>query len=126
MEHALYADGNEKKISWVIQTGQSTEREDRQHVELYLDKVTPEQSKYISLHVGIFWGVGRLLFKNGDTVNVMLDSNSMFEHLNNHSDSSDKFISRRIGAIEGLIKKHQLKISYQRIGSNENLAQISN
>ena len=61
MEHRLYSDGNQKKISWIIQTGESTEQEDRVHVDEYIDKVTEEQSKYITLHVGIFWGVGRFI-----------------------------------------------------------------
>ena len=77
MEHILYCDGNQKKISWIIQTGESTETEERTHVEEYMDKVSNEQSKYITLHVGIFWGIGRFVIKNEDTVDVMLDSKTI-------------------------------------------------
>ena len=73
MEHTFFSDGNSKRISWIIQSDDSSEEEDRDHVEEYLDKVTSEQSKYIALHVGIFWGIGRFVIQNEDTVNVMLD-----------------------------------------------------
>jgi len=54
LEHILFADGNLKKISWIVKTDDSIDEEIREHVEQYLDKVTPEQSKYIAVHVGIF------------------------------------------------------------------------
>ena len=126
MEHVLYTDGNEKKISWVIQTGESTEKEERAHAEPYMDKVTAEQSKYITLHVGIFWGVGRFVIKNEDTIDVMLDSKSMFEHLQNDSAASDEFIEKRRWFIKELINQRRLKIRYHLIEPKENLALISN
>ena len=51
----------------IIQSKEVTEEEDRDHVDEYLDKVTDEQSKYIALHVGIFWGIGRFVIQNEDS-----------------------------------------------------------
>ena len=122
MEHILYCDGNQKKISWIIQTGESTETEERTHVEEYMDKVTNEQSKYITLHVGIFWGIGRYVIKNEDTVDVMLDSKTMYEHLQNHAKITDEFIEKRTWFLKELINQRKLKIRYHLIEPKENLA----
>lgn len=122
MEHILYSDGNEKKISWIIKTGESTEQEERIHVDEYMDKVTNEQSKYITLHVGIFWGIGRFVIKNGDIVDVMLDSKSMYEHLKNDAEISDEFIEKRTWYMRELIKQRKLKIRYHLIEHKDNLA----
>ncbi len=122
MEHQLYSDGNQKKISWVIKSGESTEEEERIHVDEYMDKVTDEQSKYITLHVGIFWGIGRFVIKNEDIVDVMLDSKTMYEHLQNNAEISDKFIERRTWYLNQLINQRKLKIRYHLIKHEENLA----
>ena len=122
MEHRLYSDGNQKKISWIIQTGESSEQEDRIQVDEYLDKVTNEQSKYITLHVGIFWGVGRYVIKNEDIVDVMLDSKTMYEHLQNNAKISDEFIEKRTWYYHELINQRKLKIRYHLIEPKENLA----
>ena len=122
MKHRIYSDGNQKKISWVIQSGESTEKEERTHVEEYADKVTDEQSKYITLHVGIFWGIGRYIIKNEDIVDVMLDSKTMYEHLQNNAEISDEFIEKRTWFYKELINQRKLKIRYHLIEHKENLA----
>jgi hypothetical protein len=122
MEHRLYSDGNQKKISWVIQTGKSTEEQQRIHVDEYMDKVTNEQSKYITLHVGIFWGIGRFIIKNEDIVDVMLDSKTMYEHLQNNTEISDEFIEKRTWYMKELMNQRKLKIRYRLIEPKENLA----
>ena len=94
----------------------------REHPDIYLDKISDEQSKYIALHVGIFWGIGTFIIKNYDTVNVMLDSKPMYEHLKNDSQSSDDFIEKRTGFIKNLIKQRNLKINYRLIESKENIS----
>ncbi len=111
----MFADGNLKKISWIIKTGDSIDEEIREHVEQYLDKVTPEQSKYIAIHVGIFWSIGRFIIKNEDTVNVMLDSEKMFEHLSQKKDSPDEFIQNRTWFLNELIHQRKLKVHYHLI-----------
>ena len=118
----MFANGNLKKISWIIKTGDSIDEEIREHVEQYLDKVTPEQSKYIAIHVGIFWSIGRFIIKNEDTVNVMLDSEKMFEHLSQKKDSPDEFIQNRTWFLNELIHQRKLKVHYHLINPEENLA----
>ncbi len=81
MEHVLFFDGNTKRISWVIQTNNSVIEQKREHAKIYLDKVTNQQSKYIGLHVGLFWGIGIFIIKDQDIVKVAIDDNSIFEHL---------------------------------------------
>ena len=95
LEHVFFSDGNTKGISWTVKTGESKIEQKREHAEMYVDRVTNEQSKYIALHVGIFWGIGTFVIKNGDTINVMLDLKSMYERLTNNSKSSDDFIDAR-------------------------------
>jgi hypothetical protein len=122
LEHIFFADGNLKKISWIVKTADSIDEEMREHVEQYLDKVTLEQSKYIAVHVGIFWSIGRFIIKNEDTVNVMLDSKKMFEHLSQNKASPDEFIQNRTWFLNELINQRKLKVHYHLINSEENLA----
>ena len=122
MEHILFADGNLKKISWAVKTDDSINEQIREHVEQYLDKVTSEQSKYIAVHVGIFWSIGRLIIKNEDIVNVMLDSKKMFEHLSQKKDSPDEFIQKRTWFLNELINQRKLKVHYHLINPEENIA----
>ena len=122
MEHELFFDGNTKGISWTIKTGESKVKQKREHTEMYVDRVTDEQSKYIALHVGIFWGIGTFHIKNGDTVNVMLDLKSMYNHLANNSKSLDDFIEARTDFINQLIAQRKLDIHYYQIDSKKNLA----
>ncbi|MBM2852016.1 MAG: hypothetical protein HW420_563, partial [Candidatus Nitrosotenuis sp.] len=74
MEHLLYSNGNAKRISWVIKTKNDLKEQWRDHADIFLDKVTELQSKYIALHVGLFWSIGVFIIKNEDTVKIMLDS----------------------------------------------------
>jgi hypothetical protein len=122
LEHTYFSDGSPKRISWVIQSNDSTDEQDREHVEQYLDKVTNEQSKYIALHVGIFWSIGRFIIQNEDTVNVMLDSKSMYKHLTEDNKNPDEFIEKRTWYYKELIAQRKLKIKYQLIESIDDLA----
>ena len=122
MEHSLFSAGNQKRISWIIQSGESTDEQERDHVARYLDKVTEEQSKYVTLHVGIFWGIGRFIIKNEDIVNVMLDSKSMYDHLKNKAETADIFIQNRTWFLNQLIEQRKLDIRYHLIDPKENLA----
>lgn len=122
MEHNLFSDGNQKRISWIIQSGESTDEQERDHADRYLEKVTDEQSKYITLHVGIFWGIGRFIIKNEDIVNVMLDSKSMYDHLKGDTKTSDMFIENRTLFLNKLIEQRKLDIRYHLIDPKENLA----
>ena len=122
MEHVLFFDGNTKRISWVIQTNNSVIEQKREHVDIYLDKITNQQSKYIGLHVGLFWGIGIFIIKNQDVVKVAIDDNSIFEHLSTNQKSHDEFIEKRTYFIRQLIEQRKLKVHYELITADKNLA----
>ena len=63
MEHTLYLDGNLEKNSWVIQTNESVISQTRIQTENYKDKITKTQSKYVALHVALFWALEHLILK---------------------------------------------------------------
>jgi len=122
MEHIYYFDGDQKKISWIIENSKTRYQETRIHAEYFYDKVTIEQSKYIALHVGIFWGIGRFIIKNNDTMKVMLDQKTMFNRLEKNKLTNDKFIERRIRFIDQIIQQRDLDVRYQIIVPTENKA----
>ena len=122
MEHVYFSDGNTKRISWVVKTGDKVIEEERVHANIYLDKVNDEQSKYIAIHAGIFWSIGRFIIKNEDAVKIMLDSKSMFEHLSKEGQNLNAFIQERTRFLKQLSEQRKLKIEYQLIDSKDNLA----
>lgn len=122
MEHIFYFDGDQKKISWVIENSQEKNEQKRIHVEYFYDKVSTEQSKYIALHVGLFWGVGRFIIKNSDTVNVMLDLKSMFDRLVKNKTTNDMFIEKRMQFIDQLVTQRKLLLKFLMIDQKENKA----
>lgn len=122
MEHILFFDGNSKSISWVIQTDNSIVEQKREHAEIYLDKVTDQQSKYIGLHIGIFWGIGTFIIKNEDIVIITTDDKTVFKHLFSNQKSDDEFIEKRTFFIRQLIEQRKLKIKYDLVTSEKNLA----
>ena len=124
MEHDVFFHRTSKKISWTVKTGDKKIDEKRDHHDFYFDRVNDEQSKYIALHVGIFWGIGRFIIKNGDTVNIMLDSNSMYEHFCKNKIPVDVFIQKRTGFYDQLINQRKLKINYFQIEPKDNIAKI--
>ncbi|PIN82547.1 MAG: hypothetical protein COW26_03700 [Nitrosopumilales archaeon CG15_BIG_FIL_POST_REV_8_21_14_020_33_23] len=122
MEHILFFDGDSKRISWVIQTDNSIVEQKREHAEIYLDKVTNQQSKYIGLHIGIFWGIGTFIIKNEDIVKITTDDKTVYDHLISNHKSNDEFIEKRTFFIRQLIEQRKLKIKYELVESNRNLA----
>ena len=124
MHHTFYFDGNEKKIAWAIQTESKTIEQNRDHAEIFLNKVTDLQSKYIALHVGLFWSIGTFVIKNGDSVLVKIDTDIMYKSITSKNDSKDEFIKNRAYFIKHLIMQRQLKINYEKIERKDNLASI--
>jgi len=122
LEHVLFFDGDTKRISWAIQTDKSVVKQKREHVEIYLNKVTNIQSKYIGLHIGLFWGVGMFIIKNHDTVKIAIDEKPIFEHLSLNKKNNDEFIERRTFFIRQLITQRKLKIQYELISPEKNLS----
>ena len=125
MYHVFYSDGDEKKISWVIQTKDSTVEQNRVHADIYKDKVTSLQSKYIALHVGLFWGIGILIIKNEDVIKIKLDEKIMYDHFISNSKIEDEFIEKRMRFIRQLIEQKKLKIEFEIIDKDNNLARKS-
>lgn len=121
MQHDFFFDGNSEKIAWTIKTENNFVEQQRQHAEIYLNKVTDLQSKYIALHVGLFWGIGRFIIKNEDRVTINVDIPSMFDHLSGNRETTDEFIKNRTRFITQFIKQRRLKIELVAIQSEENL-----
>lgn len=122
MQHILYSSGNQKKISWAIKTDGKIVQQSRKHADIYLDKITDLQSKYIALHVGIFWCIGVFIIKNDDSVKVILDDKNMFEHMKSNLSSNDRFIENKTFFIKQLIRQRNLKIEFELVESKYNLA----
>ncbi len=118
----MYSDGNTGKITWVIQTNDSKISQKRIHVDLYRDKVTTLQSKYISLHIGLFWGIGVFLIKNEDTIKIKLDEKIMFDQFTSNLEINDKLVEKRIQFIRQLVNQRKIKIQFELIDRCENLA----
>lgn len=122
MQHILYSDGNENWISWIIQTGNSRAEQKRKHAEIYRGKISNMQSKYVALHVGLFWGIGTFTIKNEDQIVVKLDDKAMYEHLSLNEKNADEFVQKRAHFIRQLIHQRGLRIQYERVTKEENLA----
>lgn len=122
MHHIFYSDGNTKKISWVVKTNNVISKEYRDHVGIYNNKVTNIQSKYIALHVGLFWAIGVFIIKNEDIVKIKLDEKIMYEHFKSNVEPEDDLIKKRIQFIKQLVKQRKLKIEFEIIEQNQNLA----
>lgn len=127
MNHVFYSDGDSTKISWIIQTEDSSVDQTREHVEIYKNKITDLQSKYVALHIGLFWGIGVFIIKNKDSLKIRIDEKVMFEQLNENKKTNDEFIQSRIKFINQLISQRKLKVQYELVNQNTNPAKkISN
>ena len=122
MNHVFYSDGNAKRVSWLIQTNDSIIDQNREHVDIYKDNISNIQSKYVALHIGLFWGIGVFVIKNEDHVKIKLDDKIMFEQLTANSKIKDEFIQNRIKFINQLIVQRKLKIEFELILQKDNLA----
>ena len=123
MEHILYSDGNLEKISWVIQTNESIVSQTRVQTENYKDKITKIQSKYVALHVALFWGIGTFNIKNKDSIKIKLDKKIMYQQLKTQIPIQDEFIKNKIKFIQSFIKQRKLKVEFEIINSQNNLAE---
>ncbi|MDH3313633.1 MAG: hypothetical protein OEM28_10875 [Nitrosopumilus sp.] len=125
MHHVFYFNGDADNISWAIQTDNSIVRQNRIHVEIYKNKITDIQSKYVALHVGLFWGIGVFIIKNKDSMKIMLDEKIMYDHFTSHKKIEDEFIMEKMRFIKQLIMERKLKIKFQVINPDENLSMKS-
>ena len=115
-------DGDFSNISWVIQTGKSTYSQKREHTGIYKNKITTIQSKYVALHVALFWGIGTFVIKNNDEIKIKIDEKIMYEQLKVNSVIQDEFIKNRMQIINSFIKQRKLKVEFQIIDSKNNIA----
>ena len=122
MEHILYLDGNFNNISWVIQTNGTIVSQSRKHTENYKNRITKIESKYVALHVALFWGIGTFIIKNEDIVKIELDEKIMYEQLKLEKVTEDEFITNKIKFIQSFIKQRKLKVEFKKIESKNNIA----
>ncbi|MEO2220234.1 MAG: hypothetical protein ABGW55_01580 [Nitrosopumilus sp.] len=122
MNHILYLDGNFNNISWVIQTDESIASQNREHTKIYKNKLTQIQSKYVALHIALFWGIGTFIIKNNDEIKIKLDEKIMYDQLKINTIIQDEFIKNRIQFIKSFIKQRKLKVEFQIINSKNNIA----
>jgi hypothetical protein len=122
LEHIFFFDGNSKRIAWTIQTNNSSIEQKREHADIYLDKVTIQQSKYIAMHVGLFWGIGRFIIKDKDNITIKIDDQSMFNQFSKNEKHLDELIKTRTRFIMQLIDQRKLKIKYELVDKKENSA----
>lgn len=118
----MYFNGDLKKISWLIQTGGQELAQSRVHVEKYKDKITKIQSKYVALHIALFWGIGTFKIKNEDNVKIKLDEEVMFDQLNSKTKINDEFIENKIKFIQSFIKQRKLRVDFEKITNENNLS----
>ena len=96
--------------------------QNRKHVEGYKNKITVIQSKYVALHVALFWGIGTFNIKNEDQVKIKLDEKIIYQQLKNEIIVHDEFIKNKIKFIEKFIKQRKLKVEFEIIGLENNKA----
>ena len=123
----MFLDGTKTKFSWIIQTGDQIKKEFRVHPPAYysgykLDVKNDNQSKFIALHVGLYWGIGVFVIHDGDIVDVMCDSKEMYDILNSKKETSDQIINDKINFINLFIEQRKLIVNYHLIGDDDNPA----
>ena len=124
MDHVFYSDGDAEGISWAIQTGESLRKQSREHAQVYRGRVSVLQSKYIALHVGLFWGIGVFALRDGDGIRIMLDEAAMREQLASGAPADDPLIGERVRFIRHLISQRGFGVEYELIGRGENLCRM--
>ena len=127
MEHELFFDGNLKEYSWSIKTGKEVVNQIREHPPAYLsggklEIKNNEESRFVALHVGIYWGLGVFIIKDFDKIHVMCDSKEMYEILIQQYKTENQIIDDKIHFINQLVGHRNLKLEYHLIKSTKNIA----
>ena len=127
MEHELFFDGNLKVYSWSIKTGKEIINQIREHPPAYLsggklDIKNKEESRFVALHVGIYWGLGVFIIKDFDKINVMCDSKEMYKILIQQHNTSNQIIDDKIYFINQLVGHRNLKLEFRLIEPAKNIA----
>ena len=127
MEHDIFFDGNVKEYSWSIKTGDKIADQIREHPPAFrsggkLNIKNDEESRFVALHIGIYWGLGVNIIKDNDELNVMCDSDIMFGIMTRDEKSDNQIINDKVYFINQLTNLRRLKINYQLIESEKNIA----
>jgi hypothetical protein len=127
MEHDIFFDGNVKEYSWSIKTGNKIADQIREHPPAFrsggkLNIKNNEESRFVALHVGIYWGLGVNIIKDNDKINVMCDSEIMFKIISEGEKSDNEIINDKVYFINQLTNLRNLTIKYQLIESKKNIA----
>ena len=118
---SLYSDGDPRTIAWSIHAPDKTLSQWRAQAGIYRDAISVMQSRFVALHVGLFWGIGVFAIRDGGTVRFMIDDDIMLEHLKSHH-TGDGFIDSRMRSIDLLINQRNLSVSVYGIEPSQNLA----
>ena len=127
MEHELFFDGNLKEYSWSIKTGEEVVNQIREHPPAYLsggklEIKDDEESRFVALHVGIYWGLGVFIIKDFDKIHVMCDLKEMYEILIQQCKTENQIIDDKIHFINQLVGHRNLKLEYHLINPTKNIA----
>jgi len=127
LEHELFFDGNLKEYSWSIKTGKEVVNQIREHPPAYLSGGKLEikdnkESRFVALHVGIYWGLGVFIIKDFDKIHVMCDSKEMYEILIQQHKTLNQIIDDKIHFINQLVGHRNLKLEYRLIEPTKNIA----
>jgi len=127
LEHELFFDGNLKEYSWSIKTGEEVVNQIREHPPAYLSGGKLEiknngESRFVALHVGIYWGLGVFIIKDFDKIHVMCDSKEMHEILIQQYKTENQIIDDKIHFINQLVGHRNLKLEYRLINPTNNIA----
>ncbi len=127
MEHELFFDGNLKEYTWSIKTGNVVVNQIREHPPAYLsggklEIKDNEESRFVALHVGIYWGLGVFIIKDFDKIHVMCDSKEMYEILIQQHKTLNQIIDDKIHFINQLVGHRNLKLEYRLIEPAKNIA----
>ncbi len=127
MKHELFFDGNLREYSWSIKTRKEVANQIREHPAAYLsggklEIKDNEESRFVALHVGIYWGLGVFIIKDYDMIHVMCDSKEMYEILMQKHRTLNQIINDKIHFINQLVGHRNLKLEYHLIDPTKNIA----
>ena len=127
MEHELFFDGNLRVYSWSIKTGKEVANQIREHPAAYLsggklEIKNKEESRFVALHVGVYWGLGVFTIKDFDKIHVMCDSKEMYKILIQQHKTLNQIIDDKIHFINQLVDHRNLKLEYHLIEPTKNIA----
>ena len=121
MEHDIFFDGNVKEYSWSIKTNDKVADQIREHPPAFrsggkLDIKNNEESRFVALHVGIYWGLGVNIIKDNEYIGA-LDYETMMQP-GKYAFVSEKKIYECVGKklLQGLEDQQYIDIIIKKVG----------